>query len=40
MEDVAGLRVVDTDGSMTLYDQDELCRRIVHGLGQDALGPK
>jgi ppGpp synthetase/RelA/SpoT-type nucleotidyltranferase len=37
MEDVAGLRIVGTDGLMTLYDQDELCQRIVRAVGQDAL---
>jgi ppGpp synthetase/RelA/SpoT-type nucleotidyltranferase len=37
MEDVAGVRVVDTSGSMTRYDQDEVCQRILTALGPDCL---
>jgi ppGpp synthetase/RelA/SpoT-type nucleotidyltranferase len=35
MEDVAGLRVIDTSGSMTRHDQDEVCQRIFGALGPD-----
>jgi hypothetical protein len=37
MEDVAGVRVVDTSGSMSRYDQDSVCERILGALGSDCL---
>jgi ppGpp synthetase/RelA/SpoT-type nucleotidyltranferase len=40
MEDVVGVRVVDIGGSMTPYDQDEVCERILGALGPDALRPR
>ena len=37
MEDVAGLRLVDPETTMTRYEQDELCRRIKNTLGPERL---
>jgi ppGpp synthetase/RelA/SpoT-type nucleotidyltranferase len=36
MEDVAGLRLVDPETTMTRYQQDELCRRIKNTLGPES----